>query len=87
MTPFYIKRSSLALKMNRTKKVQTERLKSEHKCVRFAKPNVWFSDIHCTISSLEVHISCSIYSYLLYTFSITLINSIVQQSEANFGTN
>ena len=39
---FCIKWSSLALKMNQTKKVQTKQ-----NCVRFAKPNVPFSDVNC----------------------------------------
>ena len=53
MTPLYIKLSSLALKMNRTNRKQTERpkserLKSEHFFVRFIKPNVRFSALYCT---------------------------------------
>ena len=52
MTPLYIKRSSLALKMNRTNGKQTERpkserLKLEHFFVRFVKPNVRFSALYC----------------------------------------
>ena len=40
-------------KMNRTN--QTEWPKSEHKCVRFAKPNVPFSDVYCNIKFRSGH--------------------------------
>ena len=60
MTPLYIKWSSLALKMNRKNRKQTEHLKSEHFFVRFVKLNVRISVLYCTcifIFFLLIHMS------------------------------